>query len=91
MKKEMLLEIKSRLEDLFVNYYSAHRTRDSRRREKTIREARLAISIYSQTIPTEVMNCFYREVGVNALNFQHADDISECINVLNSLIKEQYG
>lgn len=39
--------------------------------------------------PTEVMDHFIREVGANALNYQHADDISECISVLDSLIKEQ--
>ena len=89
MTKEILLGIKSRLEVLFADYYSAQRTQDGRRREKNIREARQAISDYSQTIPTEVMVHFIREVGANALNYQHANDISECISVLDRLIKEQ--
>ncbi len=89
MTKEILIGIKSRLEELFADYYSSQRTRDGRRREKNIREAKQAISDYSLTIPTEVMDHFIREVGVNALNYQHADDISECISVLDSLIKEQ--
>ena len=89
MTKDILLGIKSRLEVLFADYYSAQRTKDGRRREKNIREARQAISDYSQTIPTEVMDHFIREIGANALNYQHADDISECISVLDSLIKEQ--
>lgn len=87
MTKELLLGIKSRLEDLYTGCYLALRTKDGRRREKNIRESRQAISDYSQTIPTEVMNIFYREVGVNALNYQHADDISECISILDKIIK----
>ena len=83
MTKELLLGIKSRLEDLYTGYYLALRTK----REKNIRESRQAISDYSQTIPTGVMNIFYREVGVNALNYQHADDISECISILDKIIK----
>lgn len=90
MTKELLLGIKSKLEDLFANYYSAQRTKDGRSREKNIREAKQAISDYSQSIPTEVMEYFYREVGANALNCQHADDLPECINVLDRMIKEQY-
>jgi hypothetical protein len=88
MTKELLLSIKLRLDDLYTKYYVALHTKDGRRREKNIREARQAISNYSQTIPTEVMTCFIREVGVNALNYQHADDVSECINVLDRMIKE---
>ena len=88
MTKELLLSIKLRLDDLYTKYHVALHTKDGRRREKNIREARQAISDYSQTIPTEVMICFIREVGVNALNYQHADDVSECINVLDRMIKE---
>jgi len=88
MTKELLLSIKLRLDDLYTKYYVALHTKDGRRREKNIREARQAISNCSQTIPTEVMTCFIREVGVNALNYQHADDVSECINVLDRMIKE---
>jgi hypothetical protein len=89
MKIENIIVIKAQLESLFDMFYIAQRTKDGRRREKNIREARQAISDYSQTIPTEVMDHFIREVGANALNYQHADDISECISVLDSLIKEQ--
>ncbi|MBR1593741.1 MAG: hypothetical protein IJ659_03085 [Alloprevotella sp.] len=88
MTKELLLSIKSKLEDLYTSYYLAQRTKDGRRREKNIREARQAISDYSQTIPTEIMASFYREVGANALNYQHADDIPECLGILDKLIKE---
>ena len=88
MTKDLLLSIKLRLDDLYTNYYVALRTKDGRRREKNIREAKLAISDYSQTIPTEVMDFFYHEVGANTLNYQHADDISECIYILDRMIKE---
>lgn len=76
MKKDNLIVMKAQLESLF-EFYIAQRTKDGRRRKKNIREARQAISDYSQTIPTEVMDHFIREVGANALNYQHADDISE--------------
>lgn len=88
MTKELLVSIRLRLDDLYTSYYLALRTKDGRRREKNIREARQAISDYSQTIPTEVMDVFYREVGANALNYQHADDITECIYLLDRMIKE---
>lgn len=87
MTKELLLGVKTRLDDLYTGYYLALRTKDGRRHEKYIREARQAISDYSQTIPTEVMNIFYGDVGANVLNYQHADDICECINVLDKMIK----
>lgn len=90
MKIDNLIVVKAQLESLYDMFYIAQRTKDGRRREKNIRETRQAISDYSQTIPTEVMDHFIREVGANALNYQHADDISECISVLDSLIiKEQ--
>ena len=88
MTKELLLGVKTKLEDLYTSYYIALRTKDGRSREKNIREARQAISDYSQTIPTEVMDVFNREVGANALNFQHADDISDCLTILDKLIKK---
>lgn len=89
MKIDNLIVMKAQLESLCDMLCIAQRTKYGRRREKSIREASQAISDYSQTIPTEVMNHFIREVGANALNYQHADDISECISVLDSLIKEQ--
>ena len=89
MTKEILKSIKSQLENLSDRYYIALSTKDGRRREKDIRETRQAISDYSQTIPAEVMVHFISEVGANALNYQHADDISECISVLNKLIMDQ--
>ena len=87
MTKDLLLSIKSKLDDLYTSSYIALRTKDGRRREKNIREARQAISDYSQTIPNEVMDIFHREVGANALNYQHADDIPECLRILDKMIK----
>ena len=86
MKIDNLIVVNAQLGSLFDMFYIAQRTKEGRRSEKNIREARQAISDYSQTIPTEVMDHFIREVGANALNYQHADDISECISVLDSLI-----
>ena len=86
---EYLKGIKEVLENLSFSYYCAYRTRDGRRREKAIREARNAIASYSRTIPFDLMEVYNSKVGANALNFQHADDISECIDILDKMIKEE--
>lgn len=64
MKIDNLIVMKAQLESLFDMFYIAQCTKDGRRCEKNIREARQAISDYSQTIPTEVMDHFIRKYQV---------------------------
>ena len=64
-------------------------TRDGRRRNKAIREAKNDIANYSAFIPYDIKEIFDNLVGANSLNFQHADDISQCIDILEKLIKEE--
>ena len=86
---EQLSTVHARLEALYTNYLMAHNTRDKRRREKAIREARNDIDSYSRYIPYEIKEIFDNQVGANSLNFQHADNISQCIEILEKLIKEE--
>lgn len=89
MKKEIFESIKKRLEELYVALDSARRTRDGRKRDKAIRVAKHAIHDYSRLyMPTEVLAYLENVVGGNTLNYQHADDIGECISALNMKIKE---
>lgn len=83
-----LIEIKERLNELQDNLLMARTTRDKRSREKNIREARIAIGNYALFLPLDVRYTFEKEVGANALNVQHADDIGECITVIDNRIKE---
>ena len=89
MTKEELFSIKNRLEELYVALDSARRTRDGRKRDKAIRDARNAIHDYSHLyMPSEVLAYLENVVGGNTLNYQHADDIGECICALNNEIKD---
>ena len=67
----------------------AYNTKDKRRRDKAIREARNDIANYSAFIPYDIKEIFNNQVGANSLNFQHADDISQCIDILEELIKRE--
>ena len=64
-------------------------TRDKRRRDRAIRDARNDIANYSAFIPYDIKEIFNNQVGANSLNFQHADDISQCIEILEILIKKE--
>ena len=66
MKIENIIVIKAQLESLFDMFYIAQRTKDGRRREKNIREARQAISDYSQTIPPMLLTISMRMTFLNA-------------------------
>ncbi len=90
MKKlEQLTTVYSRLEELNTKYLLAKRTRDKRKRDKAIREAKSNIANYSEFIPLDIKEVFDNQVGANSLNFQHADDISQCMDILEKLIKEE--
>ena len=67
----------------------AYNTRDKRRREKAIRDAQNDIDSYSRYIPYDIKEIFGNQVGANSLNFQHADDIGQCLEILEELIKEE--
>lgn len=67
----------------------AYNTRDKRIRDKVIREARNDIANYSVLIPYGIKELFNEQVGANSLDYQHADDISECIDILKKLIKDE--
>ena len=67
----------------------AYKTRDKRRRDKAIREARNDIANYSAFIPYDIKDIFNNQVGANSLNFQHADDICQCIDIMKKLINEE--
>ena len=86
---EQLELVHAKLDDLNTNYLMAYNTRDKRKREKAIREARNDIDSYSRNIPYEIKVIFDNQVGANSLNFQHADDISQCIDIVEMLIKEE--
>lgn len=86
---EQLEVVHVKLDELHTKYLSARSTRDKRRREKAIREARNDIDSYSRYIPHDIKKLFDNQVGANSLNFQHADDISQCIDILEKLIKEE--
>ena len=90
MKKlEQLTTVYSRLEELNTKYLLAKRTRDKRKRDKALREAKSNIANYSEFIPLDIKEVFDNQVGANSLNFQHADDISQCMDILEKLIKEE--
>ena len=86
---EQLEIIHARLDDLYTKYLMAYNTKDKRRRDKAIREARNDIANYSAFIPYDIKEIFNNQVGANSLNFQHADDISQCIDILEELIKRE--
>ena len=86
---DLLTIVYDKLCELNTRYLLAQRTKDKRIREKTIREARNDIDSYSAYIPYEIKEIFDNQVGTNSLNFQHADDISQCIDILEKLIKEE--
>jgi hypothetical protein len=86
---EQLTTVYNRLEELNTKYLMAKNTRDKRRRDKAIRDARNDISSYSAFIPFEIKEIFDNKVGANSLNFQHADDIGQCIDILEKLIMEE--
>lgn len=88
-KLEQLTTVYSRLEELNTKYLLAKRTRDKRKRDKAIREAKSNIANYSEFIPLDIKEVFDNQVGANSLNFQHADDISQCMDILEKLIKEE--
>ena len=85
---EQLEVVHAKLDELNTNYLMACNTRDKRRREKAIREAKNDIDSYSRNIPYEIKEIFDNQVGKNSLNSQHADDISQCIDIVEKLIKE---
>ena len=86
---EQLEIVHAKLDELNTNYLMAYNTIDKRKREKAIREAKNNIDSYSRYIPDEIKEIFDDQVGANSLNFQHADDISQCIEILEKLIKEE--
>ena len=89
MNKELLIEIKNRLEELYTEWYIAKGWKDKRSRNKKIREASAAISRYAVTLPPEVLGLFDTKVACAALNPQFAgDDIGPCIKVLEEEIKK---
>ncbi len=81
--------VHTKLEELYTRYLMAYNTKDKRIRDKVIREAKNEIANYSTFIPYEIKVIFNNQVGANSLNFQHADDISQCIDILDKLIKEE--
>lgn len=86
---EQLEIVHAKLDELYTNYLMAYNTIVKRKREKAIREAKNNIDSYSRYIPDEIKEIFDDQVGANTLNFQHADDISQCIEILEKLIKEE--
>lgn len=89
MKKEYLLIIKNRLEELYLDWYTAQCCKDKRRRHKMIHDACVAISNYADTLPPEILGLFDTKVAPAALNVQFAgDDIADCIKVLDEMISK---
>ncbi len=86
---ETLEIVYAKLSELNTNYLLAYKIKDKRKREKAIREAKNKIDCYSRSIPHEIKEIFDNRVGANSLNFQHTDDISQCIEILEKLIKEE--
>lgn len=89
MEKEQLETILKCLNDLADGVYLAKRTKDRRKRDRAIREAYKDVADYATFIPLELKAIFDKQVGANSLNYQHADDISQCIEIVNKLIKEK--
>ena len=86
---EQLAIVYDKLYELYTRYLISQNTRDKRRRDKAIRDARKEIENYSSFIPLDIKEIFDEQVGANSLNFQHADDIGQCIAILEKLIKEE--
>ena len=86
---EQLTIAYTKLKELNTKYLMAQNTRDKRRRDKAIRDVRNDICSYSAFIPFEIKEIFDNQVGANSLNFQHTDDIGQCIEILEKLIKEE--
>ena len=83
MEKYSLMMIVSELEEFQTNLYLAERTRDKRSREKLIREAKIAITDYAHSLPSEVLGYLDVNVATNALNYQWVRvDIGRCIKAL---------
>lgn len=82
-----LIQIREDLKELRRDLAFAKMTKDGRSREKRIREARLAISDYAHSLPSEVQGFLYTQVDVNALSYQWADgDIGRCIDEIDKCI-----
>ena len=83
MDTNRIIQIKSDLDELWRELLIAKQTRDSRSRDKRIREAKTAISNYAQHLPSEVLGYLDAHVGTNALDSKWVDDdIHKCIDAL---------
>lgn len=88
MEKEQLEIIFVRLEELNEELLLANNTKDRRRRDKAVRDAKMDIANYAESIPIELMEVFNNQIGANSLNYQHAGDISQCIDIVKKLLCE---
>lgn len=88
MEKERLLQIRQDLKELQKQLLLAKMTKDGRRREKEIREARLSISNYAFHLPEEVIGYLSVKVAINPLSYQYVDsDMALCIKALDDWIE----
>jgi hypothetical protein len=89
MNKVYLIGVKKRLEELSKDLYIAERTTDKRSREKRIREAKIAISEFGSTFPSDLQGTLHTDIGANPLSWKWVSrDIGKCIEVIERLIEE---
>ena len=74
MTKEELNNYKIELDKLYTNYYMATRTNDQRSLDKKKYDAQLAIYNFAQTLPSELLGMFDKEISPGALSVQFADE-----------------
>ena len=91
MQKDSLIRILGILRDLNSQLYLASRTRDKRRIDKRIRNAKTAISDYANGLPDELKVFLEGVVGANPMSYQHTDDIGQCIREIEALIANAEG
>ena len=89
MKAEQLQQTLNRLEELYEKRLLAKRIVNPQKCSEATSSVDKDIDNYAAFMPYELKEIFYKQVGANALNCQHADDISQCIDIVRGLLKEK--
>ena len=89
MGKEQLEIILKQFEELNERRRLAMITINQKKRAIEMSSVDKDIANYAAFIPFELKEIFNKRIGPNSLNYQHADDISYCIDILRDLIKQR--
>lgn len=89
MNQSELKAVLFKLETLHEKLCLVKGTVNRKSRAKAVREVEAEIGRYADSIPIEIRSAFDNDIGFNALNTQHIDDLPECISVVKRLIADK--